>query len=210
MLRTLAEAARISQGLSLSGRGAGTQPGDWALQMVESGDVEDDGWLSLSDLKEITIAQNARTERHLLRPYDVLLTARTGSSHAALVPPEVSRTVASVTLLVVRPREAEQGMGHWLWYYLTSAEGRSQLAKCSAMSTSTSFLSAKTIGSIVVPVPAARELDLVARLVEASEKAHATGLEAVRERRESIRDAIVNHVVGGPRISTWRRHATDQ
>ena len=90
MLRTLSETARISQGLSLSRRGAGAQPGDWELQMVESGDVEDDGWLTLADLKEITIARNARTERHLLRPYDVLLTARTGSSHAALVPPEVS------------------------------------------------------------------------------------------------------------------------
>ena len=197
MLRTLSETARISQGLSLSGRGAGAQPGDWELQMVESGDVEDDGWLTLADLKKITIARNARTERHLLRPYDVLLTARTGSSHSALVPPEVSRTVAGVTLLVVRPREAELGMGHWLWYYLTSAEGRSQLAMRSATSTSANFLSAKTIGDIVVPVPTARELDLVARLVEASEKAYATGLQAVRERRETIRDAIVHHVVSG-------------
>ena len=33
MLRTLSETARISQGLSLSGRGAGAQPGDWELQM---------------------------------------------------------------------------------------------------------------------------------------------------------------------------------
>ena len=123
MMKTLAEVARISQGLSLSGRGAGAHPGDWELQMVESGDVEDDGWLSLAGLKEITIARNARTERHLLRPYDVLLTARTGSSHAVLAPPEVSRTVAGVTLLVVRPRGVEWGMGHWLWYYLTSTEG---------------------------------------------------------------------------------------
>ena len=195
MMRTLAEVARISQGLSLSGRGAGAHSGDWELQMVESGDVEDDGWLSLAGLKEITIARNARTERHLLRPYDVLLTARTGSSHAVLAPPEVSRTVAGVTLLVVRPRGAEWGMGHWLWYYLTSTEGRSQLAKQSAMSTSARFLSAKAIGSTVVPVPTARELNLVAGLVEASEKAYATGLEAVRERRETIRDAIVHHVL---------------
>ena len=197
MLRTLAEAARISQGLSLSGRGAGAQPGDWALQMVESGDVEDDGWLSLADLREIKIDRNARTERHLLRPYDVLLTARTGSSHAALVPPGVSRTVAGVTLLVVRPHEAEWGMGHWLWYYLTSREGRSQLAKRSAMSTSANFLSAKTIGDIAVPVPKESELDLVARLIEASEKAYTTGLEAVRERREALRDSIVHHVASG-------------
>ena len=63
------------------------------------------------------------------------------------------------------------------------------------MSTSARFLSAKAIGSTVVPVPTARELNLVAGLVEASEKAYATGLEAVRERRETIRDAIVHHVL---------------
>lgn len=196
MLYPISEIARISQGLSLSGRGAGAQPGDWELQMVESGDVADDGWLALTGLKEVAVARNIRTERHLLRPYDVLLTARTGSFHAALVPPEVSRTVAGVTLLVVRPHYAELGMGHWLWYYLTSVEGRGQLARRTAMSTSANFLSAKTVGDVAVPVPAARELDLVVRLVEASEKAYTAGLEAARERRETVRDAIVHRIIG--------------
>ena len=194
MLYPISEIARVSQGLSLSGRGAGARPGDWELQMVESGDVADDGWLALAGLKEVAVARNVRTERHLLRPYDVLLTARTGSFHAALVPPEVSRTVAGVTLLVVRPRDAELGMGHWLWYYLTSVEGRGQLARRTATSTSANFLSAKTVGDLVVPVP--RELDLVVRLVEASEKAYTAGLEAARERRETVRDAIVHRIAG--------------
>ena len=65
------------------------------------------------------------------------------------------------------------------------------------MSTSARFLSAKTIGSVVVPVPTTRELNLVGELVEASEKAYTTGLEAVRERRETLRDAIVHHVLSG-------------
>ena len=61
-----------------------------------------------------------RAERHLLRPFDLLVTARTGSVQVALVPPEVSRTVAGITLLVVRAKQPESGMGHWLWYCLTS------------------------------------------------------------------------------------------
>jgi hypothetical protein len=67
------------------------------LRIVESGDVRDDGWLDLDDLNELGLVHGVRTERHLLRPFDLLVTARTASIQVALVPPEVSRTVAGVT-----------------------------------------------------------------------------------------------------------------
>ena len=89
-----------------SGAGAGARPGDWMLRIVESGDVRGDGWLDLGGLREVGVVQGIRTERHLLRPFDVLVTARAGSVQVALVPPDVSRTVAGVTLLVARAKAA--------------------------------------------------------------------------------------------------------
>ena len=109
-MQRIVELANVSQGLARSGRAAGARAGDWNVRIAESGDVRD-GWLKLDRLKEIGVLHNTRTERHLLRPFDVLVTARAGSVQSALVPPAVSRTVASVTLLVVRPKEPESGMG---------------------------------------------------------------------------------------------------
>ena len=156
------------------------------LRLVESGDVSEDGWLKLDGLREVGVIQGVRTERHLLRPFDVLVTARSGSIHAALVPPEVSRTVSGVTLLIVRPKQPESGMGHWLWYFLTSTYGRAQIEKRLTVSSTVTSLSASSLGEIEVPVPSTRELDIVARLVEASESAYNSAVEAARIRREAI------------------------
>ena len=186
--------ADVYQGLDRAGRGAGARRGQWMLRIVESSDVRDDGWLDLDDLQEVGVVQGARTERHLLRPFDLLVTARTGSVQIALVPPEVSRTVAGVTLLVVRPRHPESGMGHWLWYFLASTYGRAELAKRMTVSATLKSLSARSLGEIQVPVPSPRELDMVVRLVEASEAAYTSAVEAARLRREALRDSVIHEI----------------
>ena len=168
--------------------------GEWMLKIVESSDLRDDGWLDLDGLREVGVVQSVRTERHLLRPFDVLVTARSGSVQVALVSPDVSRTVAGITLLVVRVNEPESGMGHWLWYYLSSAHGREQLAKRVTVTASLKSLSARSLGEIEVPVPSAQELDSLARLVEASEAAYEETMEAARLRREALRDAVVQEI----------------
>ena len=188
---SIATLAEVFQGLVRSGRGAGAREGDWALRIVESGDVHDDGWLRLDGLREVGVVRGVRTERHLLRPFDVLVTARSGSVQAALVPPDVSRTVAGVTLLVVRPRRPETGMGHWLWYFLTSAHGRAQIAQRITVSATVTSLSARSLGEVEIPMPSERNLDAVARLVEVSESAYESAVEAARLRREILRDALI-------------------
>ena len=182
-------------GLSISGHGAGVRSGDWNLRMVESADVRDDGWLSLDGLREVEVARSTSVERHLLRPYDLLITARSDSHQVAIVPPEVNRTVAGVTLLVIRPRDPVTGIAHWLFYYLASAPGRREVARRKLTSSSIRFLSAKEIGEIEVPVPSRGELDAIAQLVEQSEAAHSAAMEAARLRREAIRDAIVQNII---------------
>ena len=174
--------------------------GDWRLRIVESSDLRDDGWLDIEGLREVGVVQGVRTERHLLRPFDVLVTARSGSVQVALVPPSVSRTVAGITLLVIRPKAPESGIGHWLWYFLTSAYGREQLAKRVTVTSTLRSLSAKSLSEIEIPVPSARELDAVARLVEASEAAYTESVEAARLRRETLRDSVVNEI--GRRVAT--------
>ena len=197
-MRRLTEVAEIHQGLVRVGRGAGRRSGDWVLRIVESRNVRD-GRLELDDLGEISVVRNVRTERHLLRPFDVLVTARAGRPECALVPPDVSRTVAGVTLLVVRPRQPESGAGHYLWYFLNSTYGRAQLARRMVQTTTITSLSARSLGEVEIAAPSARQLDALAKLAEAAEAAYVSELEVARLRREDLRDSILNELFKGKR-----------
>ena len=188
-MRPIADMAYVSAGLARAGRGAGARSGDWTLRIVESGDILDDSWLELGGLREIEVVRSVRTERHLLRPLDVPVTACAGSTQAVSVPPDESRTVAGITLLVVRPREPESGMGHWLWYFLTSTHGRAEMTKRMTVSATVTSLSASNLGEIEVLVPFQHDLTMLVRLVEASESAYTAAVEAARLRRESLRDS---------------------
>ena len=190
-MQLISEIASVTQGLSTFGRGAGASSGELPLYMIESGDLGDTCWVDLADLREIAVANSGRIERHLLRPHDVLVTARTGSVQAALVPPGVSRTVASVTLLVVRPHAPESGMGHYLWYFLTSSLGQAQLQRKVTVSSTMTTLSASNLGEVAVPIPSPQQLDRIASLVEASEEAYSWAMEAARLRRDAVRDSLI-------------------
>ena len=197
----LMDIADVSQGLALAGRGAGVRDGNWMLKIAEGGDIGGEGWLETENLKEIGVVQSLRTERHLLRPFDVLVTARTGRTQVALVPPNVSRTVAGVTLLVARPRQPESGMGHWLYYFLASTYGQVQLAKRLAVSATSSSLSAKSLGEVEVPMPSLLRLNLLTRFIESSEAAYDSEMQAARLRREVLRNAIVHDTLQAAEIS---------
>ena len=207
----LREIAMISQGLSRVGHGAGTRRGEWFVKIAESGDISDDGWLSIEGLREVGVARSHRTERHLLRPFDVLVTARAGAVQVALVPPRASRTVAGVTLLVVRPRDPAIGMGHWVWYFLTSTFGRAELTKRLVVSATMKSLSARSLGDIEVPIPPSGDMERIARLVEASEEAHASAIRAANLRRGTLQDGIVGSLILGKNPFRWRgTDAADQ
>ena len=91
-------------------------------------------------------------------------------------------------------KRPESGMGHWLWYFLTSSHGRAQLAKRMNVTATITSLSAKNLGEVQIPLPSARELDTIARLVEASETAYTSSLEAAQLRRETLRDSIIQQI----------------
>ena len=171
------------------------------LRIAEGGDIGGEGWLEIEDLNEVGVVQSLRTERHLLRPFDVLVTARTGRTQVALVPPHVSRTVAGVTLLVARPKQPESGMGHWLYYFLASAYGQVQLAKRMAVNATSLSLSAKSLGEVEVPMPSVPRLNLMARLIESSEAAYDSEVRAAWLRREVLRNAIVQDTLRAAEIA---------
>ncbi len=82
-------------------------------------------------------------------------------------------------------------MGHWLWYFLTSTFGRVQLAKRLTVSATVKSLSASSLGEIEAPLPSPDDLERVASLVEASEEAFTSAVQAAVLRRETLRDGTV-------------------
>ncbi len=185
----LAALAEIRQGMAMAGRAAGARPGDWPIRVIESANIIEDR-VELDGLDEIKVKRDTWSERHLLRPFDILVTARSQSVKVALIPPAVSRTVASSTLLVVRAPDPGSGMAHFLSYYLTSTRGRAEVA-ARLTATSLPALSAKALGDVPVMAPPATELRRLADLIETAAVARAAAFEAVRVRQDVLRDAII-------------------
>ena len=165
----------------------------WELQVVESGDILDDR-VTLEGLRIIEVRQSIRSRAHLLHPYDILVTARSHAIKVALVPPGVLRTVAAVTLLVVRTPDPGSGLAHFLWYYLSSGRGRAEITS-RLTATSVPTLSARSLGEVPVPLPSSRELRLMPDLILESEWSRETALEAVRARHDVLRDAIIAEIL---------------
>ena len=191
---TLSTLVDIRQGMAMSGRAAGASLGDWRLKVIESSDLIDDR-IEFTDLKEIGLKRGAWSERHLLRPYDVLLTARSRATKAAIVPPSISRTVASSTLLVVRAPDPATGLAHFLWYYFLSIIGRSAIA-ARISNSSLPTLSAKSLGQIAVTIPTAAKMRRFISFVEAAEESRMASKEALRNRHETLRDAVIATLIG--------------
>ena len=94
-------------------------------------------------------------------------------------------------MLVVRPKESATGMGHWLWYFLTSTFGQLEMTKRLVATATLKTLSARSLGEIEIPVPPPSDLERITCLVEASEEAYASAMQAAVLRREMLRDGIV-------------------
>jgi restriction endonuclease S subunit len=183
----LSQLATIAQGLVTSGQGAGARSGEWEVREVSLRNIEGDR-IDLASLSTIDIAFNRRTEKHLLKPYDVLVTARSTVVKAALVPPALTPAVANSTLSVVRPREPEVGM--FLWWFFTSRYGRAQL-QARMVGSTVMLLRAGALGDIEVPLPERRVLHRIADLIETSEQAYAAAIRAAEIRHETLRDYLI-------------------
>ncbi|MEZ4554193.1 MAG: hypothetical protein R3B59_09835 [Dehalococcoidia bacterium] len=189
----IGEVATVTPGMATTKRAAGARAGQWRLDVVESGDIEDDR-LHLGGLRRIEVWRTAWAEKHPLRPFDLLITARSRVVKVALVPPGTTGTVAASTLLVVRPSEPGSGIGQYLWYYLTSTRGRGALEAGVRIGASIPSLSASAVAELEIPLPPPAELRSLARMIEASEETYQASVRAVELRRETLRDAVIDRL----------------
>jgi len=187
----LGSIASISPGLATSGAGAGARKGSWVVQEVSLKDIQDDR-IVRDGIESISIEFKAATEKHLLRPFDVLITARSTVVKSALVPPSLTRAVANSTLTVVRPRDPD--LSPFLWWFFTSRQGRSQI-EARMVGSTVMLLRAGALRDIEVPLPSHRELRIIDDLVQASERAHEAALAAAQIRHETVRDRIVEDLL---------------
>ena len=187
----LGDIATISPGLVTSGAGAGAREGSWVVREVSLKDIQGDRIVQ-HDLDSISIEFKAATEKHLLRPFDVLLTARSTTVKAALVPPALSRAVANSTLAVVRPRDPD--LGPFLWWFFTSRYGRTQIESRMVGST-VMLLRAGALRDVVIPLPPLQDLRLLVQLIETSERAYEAAVQAASIRHEVVRDRIIEDLV---------------
>lgn len=186
----------VSQGLATGGRALGGRTGPWRLAVVDSADITDDRLdRSWQDLRKTELPESMWTEKRLLRPNDILVTARSETIKVALVPPTLSRCVAAATLLVVRAKEPGGDFPQFLWYYLTSRRGRSTLAGRITRGMTVPTLSARALAELPLPLPARSRIADVARLVEQSDIAYRASLEATRLRRDVVRDAVIDAIL---------------
>lgn len=190
-LLPLSEIATVAQGLVTSGQGAGAREGAWVVQEVSLRNIEGDR-IDLASLGTLAIESNRRTERHLLQPYDVLVTARSTVVKAALVPPSLTPAVANSTLSVVRPREPE--LGAFLWWFFTSRHGRAQL-QARMVGSTVMLLRAGALMDVEVPVPGRAPLHQFADLIETSERAYEAAIGAAEIRHQTIRDHLIDDLL---------------
>ena len=183
----------ISPGLSTSGRSAGARAGNWRVQSVSAGDIQDDT-VRWGQLDELAIEENDRTAQHRLRPFDLLLTARSISVKSAMVPSWIEdQTVAVGSLLVLREK-TEYPITPYLWLYFTSQFGRAQVASLMRGATIL-YLPPNSLAQLTVPIPDANRLWQLADLVETSEKTYTLSLEIAEERRRLVREFTINEIL---------------
>ena len=192
VVTTVGREFEVSQGLATGGRALGGRTGPWRLAVVDSADIIDDRLdRTWEDLRKTELPESVWTEKRLLRPNDILVTARAEALKVALVPAALSRSVAAATLLVARASNPGSGVPEFLWYYLASRRGRSALAGRITRGMTVPTLSARALAELPLPLPARSRLAAIAELVEESDRSHRASLEATRLRRAVVRDAVI-------------------
>lgn len=190
MTTRLSDIAIVRLGLSRSGRSAAARPGDWEVHLISGNNIREDRLSGPFEL--IRIPHNSLTEKHLLEPYDVLVTGKSTSAKAAYVLPSIARAVANSTLLVIRPSDRDIGL--FVWWYLTSSEGRAQLETRMVASATLSSLAPSALARLEIPLPSRSRLGEFAELIEASERAYRAAREAAELRRSAVRAALIRRL----------------
>ncbi len=171
------------------------------MRLVSGNNIRDDH-IREAGLETVLIHDGQLTAKHLLRPYDVVVTGKSTAVKAAYVPPNIGRAIANSTLIVISPHDADMGL--YLWWFLTSREGRRMVESRMVAGITLSSLLPSALADMEVTLPPPAQLRLFAQLIEASERAYRAAIEAARIRRNAVRD----YLMGTLRKSESREGAT--
>jgi hypothetical protein len=188
MLSKVKDIATVTQGLSRSGRSSGARPGDTTVAVVSGNNIQDDR-IVMQDLEHVALDLDRVGKKHLLQPYDLVMTGKSTVVKAAYVPVDMPRAVANSTMLVIRPADADFGL--YLWWFVTSSRGRQLAGSLMVRGSALSTISPRAVGEMEVPLPSRAELRLLARLIEESERAYWAGRTAADLRRVAVRENII-------------------
>jgi restriction endonuclease S subunit len=180
--------------MARSGRAAGARRGDVPVRLVSGLNIRDDR-LFVNDLEEINVDHTVLTRKHLLEPYDVVLSGKSTALKAAYVPPGIGRAVANSTMVVLQPLDADIGL--YLWWLITSRRGRELFESVIERGATLWSLPPQAVAGLKIPVPPAAELRLLARLIEESERAYWASRDAADLRRTALRDHITSRLLNG-------------
>jgi hypothetical protein len=189
----LGEIADVRTGPSRSGRSAAGRPGDLNVALISGSDIGDDRLLH--PIPVVSISRNELTEKHMLGAYDVVVTGKSTSVKAAYVPPELGPAIANSTLVVIHPHDP--ALGVFLWWFLTSPQGRRELESRMIGSATIASLPPAAVSRVEVPVPERRRLRQLTEMIEASERAYWSARDAAEQRRMAVRAALVRELANG-------------
>ena len=152
---------------------------------VSVGDLRQ-GELAPSAPREPRERVDARYHRYLLRPDDVLLTARGTVMKVALVRGE--GLIANNTLMVIRPAPAAGG--EFLYAALVSIPLQQALARLSRGSTAISAWRVQDVAALDIPYPPSAVREQLAALVQAEARHYLLAAQAAEARRSAMHAAL--------------------
>lgn len=193
--RALKDLATISVGVTTPPRRDGEPSYGPEYPVVSVGSLQQEGIAPRDTLAHLPLVlSDAERSRAMLRPGDVLLSARGAALRMALVHDEHAGAVASSTLLVIR--SLGQVGGATLYAALRTPVSVQRLEQIARTSTATRAWRPSDVGAITLPVPPHDVQEMVRQLVEADGEYQSAALRALELRQDVVRALLADVLYG--------------
>jgi restriction endonuclease S subunit len=126
---------------------------------------------------------------------DLVLSARSTSLKMGIVPEQFDGVVLNSTLIGVRPTGALDA--RLLAAYLRHPDGQAALEAVAQSGTRQMNITVKGLESLIVPVPSKEKQLLLIQLLEASDQAYRSAMEAAESRRNLAIQVVARHMMQG-------------
>ncbi len=178
----LGELAEVQMGYPFRSRLEHDPQGNFAV--IQMKDIDDTNLLHAEHAIRVTLPKVK--SHHLLRAGDLLFRSRGRSNGAAQILEDIEPAVLSAPMLLIRPRNV---LPAYLCWYINAPETQVQLAAL-AEGTSVQMISAETLKSLDVPMPALRTQQYIALVAAAAERE-----QILLAQIATLRQRLTNHML---------------